>query len=336
MNYYKVLNKQKFSAGNYSIVPIRYEDRLDIMKWRNEQIYHLRQDKPLTIENQDYYFKHIITGLFDEEKPNQILFSFLESDKCIGYGGLVHINWIDKNAEISFVMNTQLQKNNFKNYWSIYLGLIENVAFLELSLYKIYTYAFDLRPHLYEVLETKGYERDAVLKKHCFFDDKFIDVVIHAKFLSRDYSFIEKDNLFLREASESDARLLFNWANDINVRKNAINEDLIIWENHVKWFNIKINNFETKIFILCDENKSFGQIRIDKIDSYWQIDYSIDNEYRGQGLGKKIVNLLLEKFDLFTFRATVKKHNRASIAVFTKLGFKQLEVIDSSFLFFEY
>ena len=50
-------------------------------------------------------------------------------DRCIGYGGLVHINWIDKNAEISFVLNTNLESNEFSFHWSNYLGLIEKVAF---------------------------------------------------------------------------------------------------------------------------------------------------------------------------------------------------------------
>ncbi len=50
MNTYKSLNKQTFSKGEYSIVPIRFEDRYDIMKWRNEQVYHLRQDGLLTDE----------------------------------------------------------------------------------------------------------------------------------------------------------------------------------------------------------------------------------------------------------------------------------------------
>ncbi|WP_343695603.1 GNAT family N-acetyltransferase [Flavobacterium sp.] len=181
---YVCLEKSFFSLDNFKIIPIRYEDRLEIMNWRNEQIYHLRQDKPLTIEDQDHYFDDVIANLFNQERPRQILFSFLENDICIGYGGLVHINWIDKNAEISFVMNTKLQKDNFKKYWSNYLRLIEIVAFNELNLYKIYTYAFDLRPHLYEVIETEGYQKEAVLKNHCFFDGKFIDVVIHSKFIN--------------------------------------------------------------------------------------------------------------------------------------------------------
>ena len=40
---YTCLIKNKFLNGDYKIVPIRFEDRLDIMKWRNEQLYHLRQ-----------------------------------------------------------------------------------------------------------------------------------------------------------------------------------------------------------------------------------------------------------------------------------------------------
>ena len=38
MNSYKALNLQEFTVENFSIVPIRFEDRMDILKWRNEQI----------------------------------------------------------------------------------------------------------------------------------------------------------------------------------------------------------------------------------------------------------------------------------------------------------
>ena len=76
-------------------------------------MYHLRQDKPLTEEDQEAYFLNVVAKLFEQERPNQLLFSFLDGDKCIGYGGLVHINWIDKNAEISFIMNTSLEKSPY-------------------------------------------------------------------------------------------------------------------------------------------------------------------------------------------------------------------------------
>jgi RimJ/RimL family protein N-acetyltransferase len=181
MRNYKCLSNSTFEEDTFSIVPLRYEDLLDILKWRNEQIYHLRQNKPLTVEDQEKYFNTVVNTLFSQDQPNQILFSYLEKDMCIGYGGLVHINWIDKNAEISFIMDTALEKDNFHANWTKYLSLIEKVAFEDLKLHKIFTYAFDLRPHLYLALQDASFIEETRLKEHCFFDGKYIDVVIHSK-----------------------------------------------------------------------------------------------------------------------------------------------------------
>lgn len=178
---YKVLKQQIFQDGDLKLVPIRHEDRYKIMQWRNEQIYHLRQAEPLTKEMQDAYFKNVVAKLFEQEYPDQILFSFLQKDECIGYGGLVHINWVDRNAEVSFVMDTRLEEIHFEFNWQTYIGLIEEVAFENLNIHKIYIYAFDLRPHLYEALESCDYFLDARLKSHCFFRGEFKDVVIYSK-----------------------------------------------------------------------------------------------------------------------------------------------------------
>ena len=186
MNYYKGLGKQVLRHGEFSLVPIRMEDRFTIMKWRNEQIYHLRQSKPLTEEDQNRYFNEVVADLFNQEFPTDILFSYLEGEKCIGYGGLVHINWTDKNAEISFIMETALEEDFFEFHWKMYLKMIENVAFDELGLHKVFTYAFDIRPHLYPVLERSGYRKEAVLRDHCLFEGNFKDVVIHSKFNEND------------------------------------------------------------------------------------------------------------------------------------------------------
>jgi RimJ/RimL family protein N-acetyltransferase len=157
------------------------EDKYDIMNWRNEQMYHLRQHKPLTPEIQDAYFANVVSCLFNEERPNQILFSYIQNEVCIGYGGLVHINWIDKNAEISFIMNTELETDFFQDHWSVFLKLIEQVGFSCLNLHKLYVYAFDLRPHLYEALEKNNFFFDSRLKDHCFFENEYKDVVIYSR-----------------------------------------------------------------------------------------------------------------------------------------------------------
>jgi hypothetical protein len=181
MRSFKQLENQFFAKGVFKLVPIRNEDRFDIMNWRNQQIYHLRQKQKLSEEDQNKYFDTVIKNIFIDQKPNQILFSLLEGDLCIGYGGLVHVNWTDKNAELSFVMNTILEKTHFERYWGIFLELIEKVAFDGLKFHKIFTYAFDLRPKLYLALEKSDYKLEAKLSEHCFIDEKYMDIVIHSK-----------------------------------------------------------------------------------------------------------------------------------------------------------
>jgi RimJ/RimL family protein N-acetyltransferase len=178
---YKILKNQRFEAGDYALVPIRQEDRYDIMKWRNQQMYHLRQRELLTPALQDRYFAEVVAGLFEQEQPSQILFSFLKRGECVGYGGLVHINWVDRHAELSFIMDTSLEPYRFDEIWSAFLPLIEEVAFGELKLHKINTYAFDLRPHLYPLLERQGFVQEARLREHLLLNGTFTDVVIHAK-----------------------------------------------------------------------------------------------------------------------------------------------------------
>ena len=178
---YKCLSINKFESNGFHIEPLRDIDKYDILEIRNQQLYHLRQPEPLTKEQQDNYFVKVVALLFDQEKPNQLLFSFFENNEFVGYGGLVHINWIDKNAEISFVMRTKLEQDFFSFYWSNYLKLIEKVAFEEMKFHKIFTYAFDLRPHLYEMLLENNYAEEARLKEHCYFNNNYIDVVIHNK-----------------------------------------------------------------------------------------------------------------------------------------------------------
>jgi hypothetical protein len=182
MSSYRILNENVYYTGEYSLVPIRHIDRFDIMNWRNEQIYHLRQDKPLTIKDQENYFKNIVQPLFEEENPSQILFSFLKANKCIGYGGLVHINWKDKNAEISFIIKTELENNHFYELWKIYLSLIEKIAFKQINLHKIYTYAYDIRPILFQVLVDSGYDEEGTLLEHVLIDKFFKNIRIHSKF----------------------------------------------------------------------------------------------------------------------------------------------------------
>ncbi len=183
---YTCLKKQCFQSGEYSLVPLRDQDKYSIMRWRNEQVIHLRQQNLLTPQDQDRYFEQTVAALFKQDQPTQVLFSYLKGDQCIGYGGLVHISHPNRNAEISFLMDTSLEEDFFEFHWQTYLPMIEEVAFDQLGLHKIYTWAYDLRPRVYPALEASGFQQEARLAGHCLFNGKFIDVLIHSKFNRHD------------------------------------------------------------------------------------------------------------------------------------------------------
>ena len=184
MRSFKCLNTNFFSNDKYSLVPIRDEDKFSILQWRNEQIDILRQKEILTIEQQIQYYKSVVDKIFEEEKPNQLLWSFLLEDKLIGYGGLVHIDWEAKHGEISFVLCNERNTNHnlFKNDWKAYLVLLEKIAFDELKFNKIHTYAYDIRDYYFEVMFELGFNLEARLKQHILIKGKLEDILILSKF----------------------------------------------------------------------------------------------------------------------------------------------------------
>lgn len=143
-------------------------------------------------------------------------------------------------------------------------------------------------------------------------------------------------NLQIRACRAEDIQLLFNWANDPKTRENAFSQDLIKWEDHVKWFNSKISSDRCRIYILEFNSIPAGQIRFDKNEQEELIiSYSIDEELRGKGLGRKIIELGLMEITGWgnSIKALVKKNNPASIRVFETLGFLKNE--DKDFIEFK-
>jgi len=316
-NTYKILKQQEFVSGPYCIIPIRDEDKLKIMRWRNEQMYHLRQHKLLDEAQQTAYFTQVVAKLFSQEQPDQLLFSYMEGDRCIGYGGLVHINWVDRNAEISLIMDTALEHDQFELHWANYLNCIEQVAFHELGFHKIFTYAFDLRPRLYKALMASGFYEESRLKEHCRFNGNYIDVLIHSKI-----------GYGLRPATIADTELTFGYASDEAIRRYSFTGSNITYEGHVKWFHSKLSDPNCYYFIFEKNKKPIGTIRLDiKVEGIAMISYLIDSAFHGLGYGKWMLAGCMEyikdqKLPISQLTGEVLKANIASVKVFEKLNFR--------------
>ena len=331
MPQYICLRHQEQHLGDYSIVPLRYEDRFLIMKWRNEQIYHLRQSRPLTEEDQQRYFDNVVARLFDAQQPDQILFSYLEKGECIGYGGLVHINWIDRHGEISFIMDTRLEKEHFALHWSNWLTMLKELAFRDLGLHKIYTYAFDLRPHLYTVLQANGFTREATLKEHCFFDGQYKDVVIHS-LLAPSYQVVNYVDCTREQLLE-----ILQLRNRDDVRQWMTHPEKISQEDHFAFVERLKGREDRLYYAVYAHGELLGTYNLTREeDGVWERGIFANPAWQGKGetacWERQILSGLPAK-GIHCLTAKVKLDNGRSLRYHQKLGFQE-QSRDGEYVFF--
>ena len=180
-NAYLCLPKQQFALDDYALRPLQRGDMEAIRCWRNEQIEVLRQDRPLTQEDQERYYREVVSPLFAEKQPPQLLFGYLLRGALIGYGGLVYVSWHDRRAEVSFLVDSVRagELPMYRQDFAAFLELVKQVAFDALDLNRIFAETFDFRGDHIAVLEQAGFVKEGVMKEHIRLDDGFGDSVLH-------------------------------------------------------------------------------------------------------------------------------------------------------------
>ena len=116
----------------------------------------------------------------------------------------------------------------------------------------------------------------------------------------------------LRKATYDDCNILFEWANDPSVRANSFNTKAIEIDDHRTWLKKKLTDKNTDLFIVTYNNDNVGTIRLDKDADESIISYSIDKNYRGRGIGTKVLDVIKKEMQnwckivgmqmLFSFR----------------------------------
>lgn len=148
--------------------------------------------------------------------------------------------------------------------------------------------------------------------------------------------------LYLRQAERADKKLIFDWANEEETRKNSFSSEPILWEEHEKWYEDVIASEDTRLFVCMDFLKPVGQVRISKTETGEEkISYLVGKESRGNGLGKKMLLLLEEELrkrrkkekeeaKKTVLYGEVKKENIASVKTFQGLGYTEVFPVGGS------
>lgn len=148
--------------------------------------------------------------------------------------------------------------------------------------------------------------------------------------------------LRLRRVRAEDKRLLWEWANDQEVRASSFSSDPIPWETHVAWFADRFacgdevdsagkrGPGKSLMWIAEDgEATPVGQIRFDaRLDGDREVDVSIARSMRGRGFGSEVIKLgmqaLWEEDPGARVHAFIKPENLASVKAFEQAGFRRI------------
>ena len=119
--------------------------------------------------------------------------------------GFIDLYWYGAMYAISFLLLDYLMKkeiylgnSNFDiaiidkilliSIFSLLIGgrlgyvIFYNLDYYYLNFHKIFTFAFDLRPHLFLAIESADFKYEATLQDHYYFNKKYYDAIIHSKF----------------------------------------------------------------------------------------------------------------------------------------------------------
>lgn len=186
---YRLMPHATLCDGILSIRAVQPADIESIRQWRNAQMDVLRQSEPISPAMQEHYFaQHVWPGLSQNE-PTQILVAIEKKGELIGYGGLVHISWPYRRAEVSFLLTPALERDDtlLAEIFSRYLLLIQQLAFDDLSLLRLSTETYAHRTRHIALLEGAGFRHEGTLREHVLIDKKPTDALLHGV-LARDWS----------------------------------------------------------------------------------------------------------------------------------------------------
>jgi RimJ/RimL family protein N-acetyltransferase len=134
--------------------------------------------------------------------------------------------------------------------------------------------------------------------------------------------------LRFRKAKIDDIDLYFRWVNEIRVREQSFNSEIIDFNKHSIWFESKINDENCTMLIFLNlYNQEVGQVRIQKEnDKESLIGISICVDHRGRGYSSEMLKMSCDYYLKINpncnINAYIKETNLFSKYAFEKAGFK--------------
>lgn len=178
---YCVMPRPVLSGQRITARAVEPEDIEPIRQWRNDQIDVLRQSRPIEPDEQLAYFERAIWPQKASSEPANILLSMFVGGRLVGYGGLVHIAWDYRRAELSFLLDPVVTRTeeDVADLFLDWVRLMQQFSFDHLGLTRLTTETYAMRRLHIRILEQAGFLREGLLRQHVRVGGRPMDALVH-------------------------------------------------------------------------------------------------------------------------------------------------------------
>lgn len=146
---------------------------LKMRDWRNndELRSRTREYSLLNMENQVDWFEKV-----SRDRNNEMFAIHCETG-FIGVCGLCNIDWVNNNAEVSIYIGSKVHRG--KGLGTEVLRLLEEKAFDEFNLHKLYAEIYSNNPVSEALFKRAGYKLEGTLKDHVYKCGEYRDSLMY-------------------------------------------------------------------------------------------------------------------------------------------------------------
>ena len=138
-------------------------------------------------------------------------------------------------------------------------------------------------------------------------------------------------HVHVRKVTMNDAKILFDWRNDEETRRQSRTTLSVEWEDHVKWLEKSLKNPSRILCIAEYVGEPIGTLRADlRNDGFTEVSYTVAPTARGRGLSKPMVLTFAGEYVAGKkIAADIKKGHAPSESVAKALGLKPFSEMPS-------
>ena len=168
--------------------PVSLQDGPNIVKWRNTPTVssHCLNQKPITLEsNEAFFHEHVETGHYQQFIVERIDEDFGVASYPIATAYLKDIDKTNKRCELCIFTSDDQEWNTESQ--SIAVKLLQEKAFQDLGMHKVYSYVFYKFLDEAELLKSAGFTSEAILKEEAINTSGKYEDIVRCAIVERDW-----------------------------------------------------------------------------------------------------------------------------------------------------